>query len=47
MSVTATADILGKEGLQNVGFNIPVEGKVMAQQATMLNRVEEELPFHY
>ena len=35
--------ILGKEGLCSLGFDLPM-GKVMAQQAIMLNRVEEELP---
>ena len=35
--------ILGKEGLQDLGFNIS-EGKVTAQQAAMLNKVEEEIP---
>ena len=29
-SVGATAETLGKEGLRDLGFNIPVEGKVMA-----------------
>ena len=37
------ADILGKEGLCELGFDIP-RGKVMARQATVLNRVEEKLP---
>ena len=37
-------DILGKEGLCNLGFDIPVDGEVTFQQAIMLNRVEEELP---
>ena len=36
--------ILGKEGLHDLGFDIPVEGKVTARQAIMLNRVEEQLP---
>ena len=36
-------EILGKGGLRDLGFDIP-RGKVMAQQAVMLNRVEEELP---
>ena len=44
-SVGVIAEILGKEGLHNIGFNIPVEGRVTAHQAVMLNRVEEELPF--
>ena len=34
---------LAKEGLQDLGFDIP-RGKVMARQAIMLNRVDEELP---
>ena len=41
--VGAIMEILGKERLQDLGFDIPV-GKVTAQQATTLNRVEEELP---
>ena len=36
-------EILGKEGLRNLGFDIP-RGKITARQAVMLNRVEEELP---
>ena len=36
-------DILGKERLHDIGFDIP-RGKLMARQAVMLNRVEEELP---
>ena len=35
--------ILGKEGLQDLGFNIS-KGKVTARQAAMLNKVEEEIP---
>ena len=35
--------ILGKEGLSNLGFNIP-KGKVTARQAAMLNKVGEEIP---
>ena len=35
---------MGKEGLRDLGFIIPKDGKVMAQQAIMLNKVEEELP---
>ena len=35
--------ILGKNKLHNMGFNIP-SGKVMARQAVLLNRMEEELP---
>ena len=36
--------ILGKNRLRRLGFNIPV-GKVTAQQAVMLNKAAEELPF--
>ena len=36
------AEILGKERLCNLGFNIP-RGKVTAEQAVILNSVEEEL----
>ena len=35
---------MGKEGLCNLGFDIPVDGEVTSQQAIMLNRVKEELP---
>ena len=38
------AKILTKEGLQDLGFNIPVDGKVTARQTIMLNSVEEGLP---
>ena len=34
---------MGKNRLCNLGFDIP-RGKVTAQQAVLLNRVEEELP---
>ena len=37
------ADILGKNRLRRLGFNIPV-GKLMAWQAVMLNKAAEELP---
>ena len=37
------ADILGKGGLHNLGFDIPV-GRITAQQAVMLNKAAEELP---
>ena len=37
------ADILGKNRLCRLSFNIPV-GKVTAQQAVMLNKAAEELP---
>ena len=36
-------DILGKNRLRRLGFNIPV-GKLMARQAVMLNKAAEELP---
>ena len=42
-SVGMLADILGKGGLRNLGFNIP-RGKVTARQAVMLNKAQEELP---
>ena len=42
-SVGVIAEILGKKGLRDLGFDIPM-GKVTARQAVMLNRVEEELP---
>ena len=35
--------ILGKEGLHKLDFNIS-KGKVTSKQATMLNKVEEEIP---
>ena len=38
------ADILGKNRLCRLGFNIPV-GKLTAWQAMMLNKAAEELPF--
>ena len=37
------ADILGKNRLRRLGFNIPV-GRITAQQAVMLNKAAEELP---
>ena len=37
------ADILGKNRLHRLGFNIP-EGRIAAQQAVMLNKAAEELP---
>ena len=37
------ADILGKGGLHNLGFDIP-RGKVTAQQAVMISKAAEELP---
>ena len=36
-------DILGKNRLRRLGFNLPV-GKVTARQAVMLNKAAEELP---
>ena len=42
-SVGMIADILGKNRLRRLGFNIPV-GKLTARQAIMLNKVAEELP---
>ena len=37
--VGTIAEILGKEGLRELGFDIP-RGKITAQQAVVLNRVE-------
>ena len=42
-SVGMLADILGKNRLHRLCFNIPV-GKLTARQAVMLNKAEEELP---
>ena len=42
-SVGMISDILGKNRLRRLGFNIPV-GKVTAHQAVMLNKAAEELP---
>ena len=42
-SVGMLADILGKGGPRNLGFDMP-RGKVTAQQAVMLNKAAEELP---
>ena len=42
-SVGMLADILGKNRLHRLGFNIPV-GSITAQQAVMLNKAAEELP---
>ena len=36
-------DVLGKNRLRRLGFNIPV-GKLTARQAIMLNNAAEELP---
>ena len=43
-SVGMLADILGKNRLRRLGFNIPV-GKVTARQAVMRNKAAEELPW--
>ena len=43
-SVGEIAEILGKNRLRSLGFDIP-KGKLTARQAVMLNRVKEELPF--
>ena len=42
-SVEMLADIVGKNRLRKLGFNIPV-GRITAQQAVMLNKAAEELP---
>ena len=42
-SVGMIADMLSKNRLCRLGFNIPV-GKVTARQAVMLNKAAEELP---
>ena len=42
-SVGMLVDILGKNRLHRLGFNIPV-GRITARQAVMLNKVQEELP---
>ena len=42
-SVGMMADILGKNRLHRLGFNIPV-GRITARQAVMLNKAAEELP---
>ena len=42
-SVGMLADILGKNRLRRLDFNIPV-GKITAQQAVMLDKAAEELP---
>ena len=41
--VGTIADILGKNRLRNLGFDIP-RGKVTAREAVMLNKAAEELP---
>ena len=42
-SARMLVDILGKNRLHRLGFNIPV-GKLTARQAVMLNKAAEELP---
>ena len=42
-SVGMLADILGKNRLRNLGFDIP-RGKLTAWKAVMLNKAAEELP---
>ena len=42
-SVGMLADILGKNRLHRLGFNIPV-GRITARQAVMLNKAAKELP---
>ena len=42
-SVGMIADILGKNRLRTLGFNIPV-GRITARQVVMLNKAAEELP---
>ena len=42
-SVGMLAEILGKNRLRRLGFNIPV-GRITAPQAVMLNKAAEELP---
>ena len=42
-SVGMLADILGKDRLRRLGFNIPV-GRITARQAVMLNKAAEEFP---
>ena len=45
-SVGMLADILGKNRLRILGFNIPV-GHIAARQAVMLNKAAEELPSEF
>ena len=42
-SVGMLADILGKNRLRRLGFNVPV-GRITARQAVMLNKTAEESP---
>ena len=41
--IGSIADILGKIGLRNLGFDIP-KNKLSARQATMPNKIKEQLP---
>ena len=41
--ISIIADTLGKEGLCDLGFDIP-RGKITARKAVMLNRFEEDMP---
>ena len=41
--IGSMADILGKKGLRNLGFDI-AKSRFLARQATMLNKIEKELP---
>ena len=45
-SVGMLVDILGKNRLHRLGFNIPV-GRITARQAVMLNKAAEELPSEF
>ena len=45
-SVRMIADILGKNRLRKLGFNILV-GRITARQAVMLNKAAEELPSEF
>ena len=38
------SDILGKTGLRDMGFQIPITRKITARQAVLLNEVEDNLP---
>ena len=35
---------MGKEGFRDLGFDVPVGGKLMARQTVMPNKAEDELP---
>ena len=45
-SVGMLANILGKNRLRRLGFNVPV-GRITARQAAMLNKAAEELPSEF